>query len=243
MNHRQISKLRHRQACTEGCRRQIDDFCGFGADRLAAEERCRFRLDDQPDFYRLGINDAAVVVRYQADCLFQHFDGVLSGLGLFLSPSGRGNRWIGMDAAGYPTRIKPDRFAQNRFDRSSCLRESHAISNASPFTSPIAKTFGCTVCSFSFTWTNPSWATPIDSRPNSSTFGLRPVAIRVRSGDTMVPLLSVKTGRFVKVEAYLRVGYPFDEIALMANHFDVDLIIIGFSRPHRDHALARWQHC
>jgi nucleotide-binding universal stress UspA family protein len=59
----------------------------------------------------------------------------------------------------------------------------------------------------------------------------------------MVPLLSVKTGRFVKVEAYLRVGYPFDEIALMANHFDVDLIIIGFSRPHRDHALARWQHC
>jgi universal stress protein A len=31
----------------------------------------------------------------------------------------------------------------------------------------------------------------------------------------------------VKVEAYLRVGYPFDEIVLMANHFDVDLIIIG----------------
>jgi universal stress protein A len=31
----------------------------------------------------------------------------------------------------------------------------------------------------------------------------------------------------VKVEAYLRVGYPFDEIVQMANHFDVDLIIIG----------------
>jgi universal stress protein A len=31
----------------------------------------------------------------------------------------------------------------------------------------------------------------------------------------------------VKVEPYLRVGYPFDEIVLMANHFDVDLIIIG----------------
>ena len=31
----------------------------------------------------------------------------------------------------------------------------------------------------------------------------------------------------VKVEAYLRVGYPFDEIVRMANHFDVDLIIIG----------------
>jgi len=132
MNHRQVSKLRHRQACTEGRRRQIDDFCGFGADRLAAEERCRFRLDDQPDFYRLGINDAAVVVRYQAYCLFQHFDGVPSGLGLFLSPSGRGNRWIGMDAAGYPTQIKPDRFAQNRFDRSSCLRESHAIKQREP---------------------------------------------------------------------------------------------------------------
>jgi nucleotide-binding universal stress UspA family protein len=31
----------------------------------------------------------------------------------------------------------------------------------------------------------------------------------------------------VKVEAYLRVGYPFDEIVQMANHFHVDLIIIG----------------
>ena len=31
----------------------------------------------------------------------------------------------------------------------------------------------------------------------------------------------------VKVQPYLRVGYPFDEIVLMANHFDVDLIIIG----------------
>jgi universal stress protein A len=31
----------------------------------------------------------------------------------------------------------------------------------------------------------------------------------------------------VNVEAYLRVGYPFDEIVQMANHFDVDLIIIG----------------
>ena len=33
--------------------------------------------------------------------------------------------------------------------------------------------------------------------------------------------------RGVKVQPYLRVGYPFDEIVLMANHFDVDLIIIG----------------
>lgn len=31
----------------------------------------------------------------------------------------------------------------------------------------------------------------------------------------------------VKVQPYLRVGYPFDEIVLMANHFNVDLIIIG----------------
>ena len=31
----------------------------------------------------------------------------------------------------------------------------------------------------------------------------------------------------VKVQPYLRVGYPFDEIVQMANHFDVDLIIIG----------------
>jgi universal stress protein A len=31
----------------------------------------------------------------------------------------------------------------------------------------------------------------------------------------------------VKVEAYVRVGFPFDEIVQMANHFDVDLIIVG----------------
>jgi nucleotide-binding universal stress UspA family protein len=31
----------------------------------------------------------------------------------------------------------------------------------------------------------------------------------------------------IKVQPYLRVGYPFDEIVLMANHFKVDLIIIG----------------
>jgi universal stress protein A len=31
----------------------------------------------------------------------------------------------------------------------------------------------------------------------------------------------------VKVEAYLRVGFPFDEIVQMANYLDVDLIIVG----------------
>ena len=31
----------------------------------------------------------------------------------------------------------------------------------------------------------------------------------------------------IKVQPYLRVGYPFDEIVLMAKHFNVDLIIIG----------------
>jgi universal stress protein A len=31
----------------------------------------------------------------------------------------------------------------------------------------------------------------------------------------------------LNVQPYLRVGYPFDEIVQMANHFDVDLIIIG----------------
>jgi universal stress protein A len=31
----------------------------------------------------------------------------------------------------------------------------------------------------------------------------------------------------IKVQPYLRVGYPFDEIVLMAHHFNVDLIIIG----------------
>jgi universal stress protein A len=31
----------------------------------------------------------------------------------------------------------------------------------------------------------------------------------------------------VKVEAYVRVGFPFDEIVQMASYFDVDLIIVG----------------
>jgi universal stress protein A len=35
------------------------------------------------------------------------------------------------------------------------------------------------------------------------------------------------SNRGIKVQPYLRVGYPFDEIVLMAKHFDVDLIIIG----------------
>jgi universal stress protein A len=31
----------------------------------------------------------------------------------------------------------------------------------------------------------------------------------------------------IKVQPYFRVGYPFDEIVLLANHFNVDLIVIG----------------
>jgi nucleotide-binding universal stress UspA family protein len=31
----------------------------------------------------------------------------------------------------------------------------------------------------------------------------------------------------INVEPHFRVGYPFDDIVLMANHFDVDLIVIG----------------
>jgi nucleotide-binding universal stress UspA family protein len=34
-------------------------------------------------------------------------------------------------------------------------------------------------------------------------------------------------GRGVKTQAVLRIGYPFEEIVLVANHFNVDLIIIG----------------
>ena len=34
-------------------------------------------------------------------------------------------------------------------------------------------------------------------------------------------------GQGIKVEAYIRVGYPFDEIVMMADHLDVDLIVIG----------------
>jgi universal stress protein A len=40
----------------------------------------------------------------------------------------------------------------------------------------------------------------------------------------------------INVQPYLRVGYPFDEIVLMANHFDVDLIVIG---SHGRGALSR----
>jgi universal stress protein A len=40
----------------------------------------------------------------------------------------------------------------------------------------------------------------------------------------------------VKVQPYLRIGYPFDEIVLMANHFDVDLIVIG---SHGRGAISR----
>jgi hypothetical protein len=39
--------------------------------------------------------------------------------------------------------------------------------------------------------------------------GLRPVAIRVSSGDTMVPLPSVKTGRFVQVSGARRSTFSF----------------------------------
>jgi universal stress protein A len=35
------------------------------------------------------------------------------------------------------------------------------------------------------------------------------------------------TSRGIKVESYIRMGYPFDEIVAMAGHFDVDLIVIG----------------
>jgi nucleotide-binding universal stress UspA family protein len=40
----------------------------------------------------------------------------------------------------------------------------------------------------------------------------------------------------INVQPYLRVGYPFDEIVLMANHFNVDLIIIG---SHGRGAISR----
>jgi nucleotide-binding universal stress UspA family protein len=33
--------------------------------------------------------------------------------------------------------------------------------------------------------------------------------------------------RGIKAEAYIRVGYPFDEIVAMADHLNVDLIVIG----------------
>jgi universal stress protein A len=40
----------------------------------------------------------------------------------------------------------------------------------------------------------------------------------------------------INVQPYLRVGHPFDEIVLMANHFNVDLIIIG---SHGRGAISR----
>jgi nucleotide-binding universal stress UspA family protein len=35
------------------------------------------------------------------------------------------------------------------------------------------------------------------------------------------------SNRGIKVQTYLRVGHPFEEIVLTANHFAVDLIVIG----------------
>jgi nucleotide-binding universal stress UspA family protein len=44
------------------------------------------------------------------------------------------------------------------------------------------------------------------------------------------------SNRGIKVQPFLRVGYPFDEIVLMAKHFDIDLIIIG---SHGRGAISR----
>ena len=45
--------------------------------------------------------------------------------------------------------------------------------------------------------------------------------------DNLIAFEKLLLDRGIKVEAYLRVGCPFDEIVQMANHLGVDLIIIG----------------
>jgi nucleotide-binding universal stress UspA family protein len=55
--------------------------------------------------------------------------------------------------------------------------------------------------------------------------------------DTLEVFGQQLSNRGIKVETHFRVGYPFEEIVLMANHFDVDLIIIG---SHGRAGIARF---
>ena len=64
-------------------------------------------------------------------------------------------------------------------------------------------------------------------RLNSAAVHLQLNAAEQDARENLDALAQELSNRGIKVQAYLRVGYPFDEIVLMANHFHVDLIIIG----------------
>jgi nucleotide-binding universal stress UspA family protein len=80
-------------------------------------------------------------------------------------------------------------------------------------------------------------------RLNSTEVRLQLNAAEQDARENLDALAQELSNKGIKVlQAYLRVGYPFDEIVLMANHFHVDLIIIGIARPKWILAVARWQH-
>ena len=64
-------------------------------------------------------------------------------------------------------------------------------------------------------------------RQNSAEVQSHVVAAEQEARETLEAFAQELLNRGIKVQPYLRVGYPFDEIVLMANHFKVDLIIIG----------------
>jgi nucleotide-binding universal stress UspA family protein len=64
-------------------------------------------------------------------------------------------------------------------------------------------------------------------RQNSAEVQSHLVAAEQEARETLEAFAQELLNGGIKVQPYLRVGYPFDEIVLMANHFKVDLIIIG----------------
>jgi universal stress protein A len=64
-------------------------------------------------------------------------------------------------------------------------------------------------------------------RQNSAEVQSNVVAAEQEARETLEAFAQELLNGGIKVQPYLRVGYPFDEIVLMANHFKVDLIIIG----------------
>jgi hypothetical protein len=95
--------------------------------------------------------------------------------------------------------IKPGFFAKDGLDSNPRLREGHTIKERQPIGVANRVDIWLGRLHLFVYGDEPSAAIPIDSRDNSSTFGLRPVAIRVSPGDTIVPSLSFKTGRSVQV--------------------------------------------
>jgi universal stress protein A len=73
-------------------------------------------------------------------------------------------------------------------------------------------------------------------RQNSAEVHSQLGAAEQEARETLEEFAQKLLSKGIKVESFLRVGYPFDEIVLMAKHFDIDLIIIG---SHGRGAISR----